>query len=620
VAKVDTTGKVTTLVAGTAAIRANAAAGGVTQQGQASLTVTLKPTVHDTSVTANETWRAANNPHVVRGSLEVSGGSTLTIEAGVEIHFEQDAELRVTSGTLKALGTEEAPIRMVAKSSMPTKGTWRGVVLATAGSDSELNHVTLSHCGGASGKSACLALENKAAPVLRHVTVRDSGTTGVRVADDGSAFGTASTTLGVSGSASYAVRIGANQAGTLPTGGTFTGNAPNAIELRGNVSRSQTWPNLGLPYVLSGEILVENPTTRATLTIPAGTELRFGPNGVAGDELEGALFVGWSNNTLGDLIVEGTAASPVLFTTDSVSPQPRHWNGVFLGSGTSNTRISHATIEYGGDGRSDFASLTLRGKDVRPVIDHVTVQKGSGYGVLVENEAAFGPGSTTLTVRDNGNYAISIAPEYVHTLPTGGTFSGNGHNAVVLAYGGVTTTQTWPNLGIPYVIKSLLLVGNTKFPYPTLTLLPGTEMRFDPEAAFLIGASYGGTLLPGELNAVGTEEKPIRFVPNTNTPTKGYWAGLHLWAASDSDLTNVVITHAGAAGPLENIGTGNLNVYRAEVGDLIFNSTLSDSAGCGVTVSDGSKTNTTKVTTNYSDLEYTNNKFSNNTGADQCTQ
>ncbi len=236
VAQVDSTGKVTALARGTPAIRASATWGGVTKEGQATLTL-VQPTLHDTSITASETWLAANNPHVVRGALEVLGGATLTIEAGVELRFDQDSELRVTTGELRAMGTQEAPIRIVARQSAPTKGYWRGVVLAAAGSTSELNHVTLSHCGNAQGRGACLALENQAAPVLRHVSVRDSGSAGVLVADDGSAFGAESTTLSVSGSEGYAVRIGSNQAGTLPPESSFTSNTRQAIELRGSVSR-----------------------------------------------------------------------------------------------------------------------------------------------------------------------------------------------------------------------------------------------------------------------------------------------------------------------------------------------------------------------------------------------
>jgi hypothetical protein len=195
----------------------------------------------------------------------------------VELRFEQDSELRITNGALRALGTQEVPVRMVANQSVPTKGYWRGVVFTTAGSASELSHVTLSDCGRDTGDGACITLRNRAAPVLRNVTVRNSATVGVQVADEDSAFGTGSTMLSIAGSESYAAFIYANQAGTLPTGGSFTGNKPDAVEFLGNVTRSQTWPNLGIPYIVNDFVQIQG-TTSPTLTLSAGTMLRFGPN------------------------------------------------------------------------------------------------------------------------------------------------------------------------------------------------------------------------------------------------------------------------------------------------------------------------------------------------------
>ncbi|WP_375765075.1 Ig-like domain-containing protein [Archangium gephyra] len=606
VATVDSTGKVTPVGGGTATVGASATVEGVTKDGQATLTI-IQPTLHETAITANETWRAANNPHVVRGALQVTG-ATLTIEAGVELRFDQDSELRVITGALRALGTPEAPIRMVARQSVPTKGYWRGVVLAAAGSDSELNHVTLSHCGNASGTGACLALENQAAPLLRHVTVRDSGTAGILVADDGSAFGTESTALNVSNSEGYAVRIGANQASTLPAESTFTGNKLQAIELRGDVLRTQTWPNRGLPYVVNGRVKVGSSTT-PTLTIPAGTVLRFGANA--------ALTVGngGSTGTLpGELVVDGTATAPVLLTADAATPAPGHWAGVIVYSrSSSNTRLSHAIIEYGGGGDDERANLDVTDKGARPVINDVIVRKSLTYGAKLAWGAEFGPGSARLSAHDNGSYAISVWANQAGTLPTGGTFHGNGHDAVNIPTGNVVTTQRWPNLGIPYVISDFINVGSASTT-PTLTLSPGTELRFKPEAGMSIGADGQ----PGILRLDGYEDvdnpRPIRFVPDTPTPTRGFWRGLHFWDATGSLINLALVSHAGAGGPAPSIGTGNLNVYK-DSGDNIINSTFSDSAGCGITVSDGTRPGTTNVPWDF----VTSNYFSNNAGANQCT-
>jgi hypothetical protein len=609
VAVVSQTGKVTVFLAGpTVTIGATPTEGAAPEQKPATITVNPStPTLHTASITTAETWRAAENPHVVRGSIEVNGATAplITLEAGAVVLFDQDAELRFTNGSLQAQGTQETPIYMLANQVSPPKGYWRGVVFATEGSASGMNHVTLSDCGNGSGRGACIGLEKQAAPVLLDVTVRNSGTVGLLVADDGSAFGTGSARLNVSGSTGYAVSIGANQASTLPTGGTFTNNSPNAVELKGHVVRSQTWPNpgAGIPYAISHELHVKD-TSRPTLTISEGTDLRFGR--------DSGLFVGF-NDAPGDLILDGKAAAPVRLTADSA--EPGSWKGVFLGGRSSPlSRLTHATIEFAGAPfeSTQLGSLNILGEgsdSVRPFIENVTVQKGGWTGVFLGAGGSFTPGSNGLISRDNRGYAISVPPNQVPEIPTDSIFTGNTHNAVEVTGGTVRSSQTWPNFGIPYVIAFTTYVRSVF--NPTLTLLPGTELRFEKGTGLLIGGSDG---TPGVLKAVGTAEAPIRFVPNAADPEPGQtWRGLSFWMAEGSKLDHVLISHGGIVGQQ---GMGNLNVYR-EIGPFVTNSTFSKSIVCGVTVSDGSQPGSTRVTTDFTLPAY-NNTFVFDEGRAQC--
>lgn len=603
VATVGVTGRVTTFTPGTVTLRARASMDGVTYEGQSVLTVTqAQPTRHSTSITVSETWREADNPHVVQGQLVLGGanGPVLTLEPGVQVRFELDAELRVTSGALRVLGTEDAPVLMATVQSVPTPSFWRGLVFAGGELTSELNHVTVSGCGRSTGEGACIAVKSLAAPVLRHVTVRDSGGVGVDVADDGSAFGADSTALSVSGSTGVAVRIGANQADSLPKGGTFANNGSDAVEVHGKVTRTQTWPNLGIPYTANSEIAVGEFGTNPSLTISAGTMLRFGP--------DAALLVGWYGT--GGLIVDGTAAEPVLFTANSLNPQPGHWRGLHIVfEHVAPSRVSHATIEYAGRGDginiNRAANLNLYGENAEgggTIVNDVIVRKSSGSGLFLGYGGYFGPGSARLTVRDNGGYAITAQPDSVGAIPTDITISGNSIDAVAIIEEVVRTSQAWPNLGLPYVLNGWSRVE------ASLTLAPGTELRFAPDAGLEIG---WGT--PGILIAMGTDEAPIRFVPDAVTPAKGHWNGLHFYNAEGSRLDHVVISHAGSTG---GDGTGNVNVYR-EIGAFVTNSTLSNSSGCGITRSDGSRGGTTPVTTDFTLATY-NNTFANNDGGAQC--
>jgi hypothetical protein len=159
---------------------------------------------------------------------------------------------------------------------------------------------------------------------------------------------------------------------------------------------------------------------------------------------------------------------------------------------------------------------------------------------------------------------------------------------------------------MPYVISRALNVGSDAT--PTLTLLPGTEIRVAQDVGFSVGANS----LPGVLNAVGTAERPIRFVPNVNPPTSGYWRGLSFWLATGSKLEHAVVSHAGVGRP----GGGNVNVFR-EIGVFMTNTTLAWSSLCAVTLSDGREPGTTTVMVDFTQPEY-NITFTNNL-ARQCS-
>ncbi|WNG28592.1 hypothetical protein F0U62_34760 [Cystobacter fuscus] len=603
VAKLDAEGTATSVTLGTTTVTASATADGVTQQGQASLSIIQKPpTLHATPITANETWSVADNPHVVRGQVPVDNGATLTLEAGVDVRFEQDAELRIRDGQLLAPGTAQAPIQLAADNSS-TPGFWRGMVLATDKSVSRLSHVSLSHCGNSAGEGACLAVLNKAAPVLQYVSVRGSGSAGVKVADDGSAFGADSARLTVTGSAGYAVRLGANQASTLPQESTFTDNASNVIELTGDVSSTQTWRPQSVPYVLNGNVNVSgiDSSTSVTLSLTAGTQLRFGAN---------AEFNVGAGQGPGNVLVEGTAAAPVLFTADSDSSKPGHWKGVHVILREKASRISHAIFEYAGAGGHSLqlegtGNLNFYGDARSPfaVVSDVIVRKSSGPG-LYATSAGFGSGSGKLTVSDNGKYAMRIGADDLWSLPRDTAFIGNTPNAVDL-HGNVITSQTWSKFSVPLVITGVTDVGywsgNT-----VLTLAPGLELKFARGAALTIGSVAGRT---GSLVAVGTESAPIHFVPDVSTAELGYWYGLHFWKAQGSKLDYVRVSNGGLpydGVPSESvIGDGNVNVYR-EIGAFISNSAFSYAPGCAIRGADGFREGTTEVTSRFFDTVYKN--------------
>jgi hypothetical protein len=93
-------------------------------------------TLHSGIITASETWRASDNPHVVRGNVLVrgAGNPVLTLEPGVQVRFEQAASLTVGDGAggqgmLRAEGTAAQPILFTSNAGQPQPGDWQGLAL-----------------------------------------------------------------------------------------------------------------------------------------------------------------------------------------------------------------------------------------------------------------------------------------------------------------------------------------------------------------------------------------------------------------------------------------------------------------------------------------------------------
>jgi len=85
--------------------------------------------VSGSSIT-NPDWTPDNSPYVVSGTLEVSKGATLRVEAGTEIRFNPGAQI-VVDGELDVLGTAASPVMMTLNTASSTSGTWGGIVFTS---------------------------------------------------------------------------------------------------------------------------------------------------------------------------------------------------------------------------------------------------------------------------------------------------------------------------------------------------------------------------------------------------------------------------------------------------------------------------------------------------------
>jgi parallel beta-helix repeat protein len=85
------------------------------------------------------TWTKAQSPYIIKGDVVVDLGSTLTIEPGVEVKFQDSFNLFV-DGNLTTLGTDADHITFTSNNGNPSHGDWRSIKVNVTG------RLKMNHC------------------------------------------------------------------------------------------------------------------------------------------------------------------------------------------------------------------------------------------------------------------------------------------------------------------------------------------------------------------------------------------------------------------------------------------------------------------------------------------
>lgn|GEM_PF-3255468 len=577
------------------------------------------------TITTNTTWRLTGSPFQVTCDVTIQNNSILTIDPGVEVRFASGTGINIGvsgvggAGGLSAVGSVAGPILFTSDQPTPAPGNWKGLNFTanTIDASTRLDYAIVEY-GGSGTNNANIRLDN-AAITIQHSTVRHSSGHGIRLQSvsgltlnqttitQNASYGLIqeSTVLTVTitsntfqNNGAYPVRVSARSVGQM-SGNTYTGNSPNAIEVIGeSVNSSQTWQNPGAPFVLiTADININN---LAALTLEPGVELRFS-TGLG-------LIVGAPgiSNGSGTLSAVGTAALPIVFTSAQTTRAPGDWDGLAFRNTTqsANAQLDHVVVEYGGgstsntnihiDNRVSAARVSAQHGTVRhssghgiflqgglqgsfiQMVDQVIISQNAGYGLLQEDATV---GSVTLTgstLQNNGSYPVRVRADTVGLL-SGNTYGGNNPNAIEVVGQAVTTSQTWQNDGVPYVIITAdITIQNGA----VLTLESGQEMRF----ASGIGLNVGVGASTGGLFAVGAAATPIVFTANQISPAPGDWEGLNFTTGTidaSTQLDYVTVEYGGS-------GTNNANIRIDNAVFPIQHSTVRHSSGRGIRITGNS--------------------------------
>lgn len=267
----------------------------------------------------------------------VDSGATLTIAAGTEVRVASGGYLLVVdSGTLSALGTQAAPIAFTSAASNPAPGDWQCIRFDNGSSGSQIRHATLEYggapCDANGAKKEAIVVIGSGIKQLADTTIAHSSAHGIEIEHNANPRGLEN--LAFSGNAKPSILTSMSEVLTLGQGYTFQ-DAGDRVEVDTTfgLQRSGHWLAQPVPFRMVG-----GPATggKAEVTMDAGLKL----------EMTGKSFTVFNSN----LVVEGTATDPVVFTSGASNPAAGDWGCVSFESTTGTPNIDHAVFEYAGSG------------------------------------------------------------------------------------------------------------------------------------------------------------------------------------------------------------------------------------------------------------------------------
>ena len=318
---------------------------------------------HGANIAASETWAGAGTVHLVTAPISILAPATVTIQKCAIVRLAGGAGIDVrgdlASGGIARLvsaGDDFVTGRIVFdKSGATAWGRLRGF---NKNSIVELSNTLLLGGGNVGGSqlNAVISLNGSGPipdPMLKVTNVIVSAPAGAGIYFSNAAFIAGSQGLQVNDQTDSMIAMPAMALGSVPPG-TTSGSANPAVREIRVVENANIFDNLTIATVVPIHFKTDSVhvgglapafVPNLTLTLEAGVTLKF--ERVTAPTLVTFGDGGQPVDKNAALVVRGTAATPVIFTSGAATPAAGDWAGLWLRT-SNGSQIDHAIIEYAG--------------------------------------------------------------------------------------------------------------------------------------------------------------------------------------------------------------------------------------------------------------------------------
>ena len=332
--------------------------------------------------------------YIVNGTLSVK--AELSIRPGVVIAFARDARLDIldNGGSLIAQGQADKKIRFTGIEK--SKGTWAGIMMYSASSANELDHVEVLYAGSrplTSNIKAGIALvgNSKAQLALKNSLLAHNDGYGMLVQDGAVLRSFAANTFGNNTLAG--ITLDANNVKYLDKSSVFTqSNGRNVVEITASeLSRSP-----------AGEVLWEGFTDQTPYRLAGNLNVKADWKLAPGVTLELGRDVQMNVDAEAYLDARATAAAPI--TIKGAEAGAGYWKGLICYSPSARNVLEYVHLSGGGSiplVSAKKTTIAVYGSQAAMTIRNSRISQSGGHGIFVNYQARINDDVLTANTFEN---------------------------------------------------------------------------------------------------------------------------------------------------------------------------------------------------------------------------